>query len=130
LDNLFLYDIDDLQKVVDQNRRGRERQAEDAERIVDDEVERMLARLKARQASPTIVSLQQQLETIRTGEIERLRGKLGALNSQQEEAIEAITRGIVNKIAHAPITELRQQAASPNGTQMIEIIRRLFRLDT
>ncbi len=130
LDGVFLYDIDDLQKVVDQNRQGRLNHAEDAEKIVDGEVDRLITRLEQRQATPTIVSLQQQLENIRASEIDRLRGRLGALTSQQEEAIEAITRGIINKIAHAPITELRRQSSGPGGTQIAELIRRLFRLDS
>ena len=58
-----------------------------------------------------------------------MRGKLGALTPQQEEAIEAITRGIVNKIAHGPITELRRQAADPGGVHVVgRMIRKLFRL--
>ncbi|MBK5294626.1 MAG: glutamyl-tRNA reductase [Acidobacteriia bacterium] len=133
LEGVFLYDIDDLRKVIDQNRQGRMQQAEEAERIIDGEVERLLTRLQERQASPTIVSLQQQLENIRASEIERLRSRLGNLTPQQEEAVEAITRGIVNKIAHAPITELRRQTTGtggPNGAQIVEVIRRLFRLDS
>jgi len=129
IDNIFLYDIDDLQKVVDQNRQGRMQHAEDAERIVDDEVDRLLARLKSREASPTIISLQKQLEQVRASEVDRLRAKLGQLTPQQEEAMEAITRGIINKIAHIPITEIRRHSATPNGAQVVELIRRMFRLD-
>ena len=77
--------------------------------------------------TPTIVSLQEQLELWRTAEIERQRGKLGGLTPQQEEAIQAITRGLVNKIAHGPITELRRQAADPGGMHD-GMIRKLFRL--
>ena len=57
---------------------------------------------------------------MRTAEIERVRGKLGALTPQQEEAIEAITRGIINKIAHGPISELRRQASDPDGVHADE----------
>jgi glutamyl-tRNA reductase len=78
--------------------------------------------------TPTIVSLQEQLELWRTAEIERQRGKLGGLSEQQEEAVQAITRGLVNKIAHGPITELRRQAADPGGTHVMGVIRKLFRL--
>jgi glutamyl-tRNA reductase len=129
LDNVFLYDIDDLQKVVEANRRGRLQQAEEAEAIISGEVERMMSRLKAREVTPTIVGLQQRLEQLRQGEIERVRGKLGALTPQQEEALEALTRGLMSKIAHTPIAELRKQAGDPNGLQTIDLIRRVFRLD-
>jgi glutamyl-tRNA reductase len=125
---VFLYDIDDLQKVVDRNVEGRKKIAEDAEQIIRQEVDRMVARLKAREVAPTIVSLQEQLELMRTAELERARGKLGALTPQQEEAIELLTRGIVNKIAHGPISELRRQAALPEGHQFVTMIRRVFRL--
>ena len=129
LEGAFLYDIDDLQKVVDQNLKGRRQEAEEAERIVADEVERLLSRLRAREMGPTIASLQQQLEAIRAAEIERMRGKLGGLTPQQEQAIEAITKGIVNKIAHAPITELRRHAENPQGSHLVEAIRKIFRLE-
>lgn len=128
LDNVFLYDIDDLQKAVEENRKGRQEEAIAAERIVDDEVERMITRLKARELTPTIVALQQQLEGVRVAEIERARGKLGALTPQQEEAIEALTRGIINKLAHGPISEIRRVANEPDGPNAIEAIRRMFRL--
>ena len=128
LDNVFLYDIDDLDKVVDSNLRGRSEVALQAEEIIREEVERMMLRLKTREIAPTIVSLQDQLEQWRTGEIERQRARLGRLTPQQEEAIEAITRGIVNKIAHGPITELRRQAGDPSSLHLLSMIRKLFRL--
>ena len=128
VDNVFLYDIDDLGKVVDSNLKGRLEVAQQAEDIIHEEVERMVVRLKTREVAPTIVSLQEQLEQWRRGEIDRQRTKLGSLTAQQEEAIDAITRGIVAKIAHGPITELRKQAADPAGIHLMSTIRRLFRL--
>jgi glutamyl-tRNA reductase len=128
VDNVFLYDIDDLGKVVDTNLKGRLEVAQQAEDIIHEEVERMMLRLKTREVAPTIVSLQEQLEQWRRGEIDRQRTKLGSLTAQQEEALDAITRGIVNKIAHGPITELRKQAADPSGIHLMSTIRRLFRL--
>jgi glutamyl-tRNA reductase len=130
LDNVFLYDIDDLDKTVKSNIEGRGQSALDAEEIVREEVERMMLRLKTREVAPTIVSLQEQLESVRTHEIDRMRARLGAMTPQQEEALEAITRGIVNKIAHGPITELRHSASSPDGAQLMELIRKVFRLGT
>ncbi len=127
VDNVFLYDIDDLGKVVDSNLKGSLEVAQQAEEIIHEEVERMI-RLKTREVAPTIVSLQEQLEQLRRGEVDRQRTKLGALTAQQEEAIDAITRGIVAKIAHGPITELRKQAADPSGIHLMSTVRRLFRL--
>ncbi len=130
LDNVFLYDIDDFQDVVDENLRGRLREAEEAEDIIEEEVRGMVARLKIREVAPTIVSLQQQLEEIRAGELERCQAKLASLSPEQREAVEVLTRGLINKIAHGPISELRRQASEPNGVECIEIIRRVFRLDS
>jgi glutamyl-tRNA reductase len=109
LDNVFLYDIDDLGKVVDTNLRGRLEVAQQAEVIIGEEVTRMMERLKSREASPAIVSLREQLEQWRVGEIERRRAKLGALTPQQEEALDAITRGLTNKFFHEMITKVKKE---------------------
>ncbi len=128
LDGVFVYDIDDLDRVVKTNLAERVNVAQEAEEIITEEVERMMLRLKTREVTPTIVSLQEQLEQVRMAEIERVRAKLGVLTPQQQEAIEAMTRGIINKIAHAPITEMRRKANDPEGIQLIHTIRKLFRL--
>ncbi len=129
LDNVFVYDIDDLQHVVENNVEARKHEAEEAEEIITEEVERMLTRLKTRDVVPTIVGLQEQLESLRIGEIARMRGKFGTLTREQEEALEALTRGIINKIAHGPISELRKQASQSDGTHYITVIRKVFRLE-
>src|SRR5258708_21987570 len=87
LDNVFLYDIDDLERVVQGNLRGRLQEAEQAELIVSEEVERMLVRLKSRDVAPTIVSLQEQIEQLRLAELARLRHKLCRITREQNEAI-------------------------------------------
>ena len=129
IDNVFLYDIDDLRRVVDRNRQERQKEAEHAETIVAVEVQRMLSRMKAGDVTPTIVSLQEQLEQIRLGEIARARGKLGSLTPQQEEAIEALTRGIISKVAHGPISEMRRLAGEPDSVHLVDVIRRVFHLE-
>jgi glutamyl-tRNA reductase len=129
IDNVFLYDIDDLQKVVDRNVKGRAAAAEHAARIIEEEVQWLESRLREREVSPAIVSLHGRLEEIRAAEIERHRGKIGPLGTAQEEALEAITRGIINKVAHGAIAELRRQGAQGDPSQAIESIRRIFRLE-
>ncbi|HEY1341155.1 MAG TPA: glutamyl-tRNA reductase [Bryobacteraceae bacterium] len=128
VDNVFLYDIDDLQEVVNANLRERMKEAEHAETLVTEEVERMMARLKVAEVAPTIVGLQDQLEQIRAAEMEKTRHKYGPFTPQQEEALEALTRGIVNKIAHGPISELRNHAGRPEGAHVIAAIRKAFHL--
>lgn len=129
LDQVFLYDIDDLQKVVDDNLKEREARADRAEEIVREEVEKALVRLRTREAAPAIARLQDRLEQIRKGEVERLRRKLGPVSREQEEAIEHLTRSIVAKIAHGPIAEIRRYAAHPEGIPVLDALRRAFGLE-
>ncbi|MCC7237060.1 MAG: glutamyl-tRNA reductase [Bryobacterales bacterium] len=129
LDGVFLYDIDDMQKVVASNMRVRQAEAEEAERIIAEEVARMTQRLQQRGAAPLIVGLQQQLEATRLAEMERMRAKLATLSPEQREMVEALTRGILNKVAHGPIAELRRLSALPEGADGLEALRRAFRLD-
>jgi len=77
---------------------------------------------------PTIVSLQDHLETIRQAEIDRVRGRMGALTPEQEMAVEALTRGIINKVMHTPITTLKTAAREAEATTVIDVVRRLFNL--
>jgi len=128
LDGIFVYDIDDLQQAVATHVADRRKEAERAEAIVATEVERFQARLQTLDVVPTIVSLQDHLETIRQAEIDRVRGRLGALSPDQEMAVEALTRGIVNKIMHTPISTLKTAARDPEATTVIDLVRRLFNL--
>ena len=131
LEHAFLYDIDDLQRIVDRNLKGRWEVAEEAERIVSQEVERLVARLRTRDVTPTIVSLQEQLESVRRDVLSRYRPRLGHLTPEQEQTLEALTRGIINKIAHGPISELRREAGHTVGEEpgeVISFVRRMFRL--
>jgi glutamyl-tRNA reductase len=99
-----------------------------AEQIIDEEVERFSARVEASAVVPTIVSLQDQMEAIRLGEVERMRGKLGSLSPEQEAAVEALTRGIINKILHPPIATLKTAAREREASAIIDLIRRIFNL--
>jgi glutamyl-tRNA reductase len=128
LDNVFLYDIDDLQEVVNSNLRERMKEADHAETLVSEEVERMMARLKVAEVTPIIVGLQEQLEQIRAAEMEKTRRKFGPFTPEQEQAMEALTRAIINKVAHGPISELRNHASHPDGAHVVAAIRKAFHL--
>jgi len=128
LDGIFVYDIDDLQQAVSGHVADRRKEAERAEIIVNIEVERFQARVQALDVVPTIVSLQDHLETIRQAEIDRVRGRLGPLSPDQEIALDKLTRGIINKIMHTPITTLKTAARGPEVTTLIDVVRRLFKL--
>lgn len=129
LDGVFLYDVDDLQSVASSNSAERKKEAERAEQIIEMEVDRFSQRMKSLEVVPTIVSLQEYCETIRQAEVDRIRGKLGSISPDQEAAIEAMTRGIINKLLHTPITTLKSTAAHPEAETIHEMIRRIFNLN-
>jgi len=128
VDNLFLYDIDDLQKVVDANLKERMREAQRGEEIANHEVENLLRRLKTLDVVPTIVELQGLLEQIRRHEIARQNSQFAGMTDEQRAAIDALTKGIVTKILHAPISHLKHLAQQPDGLQVVETVRRIFNL--
>ena len=128
LDGIFVYDIDDLQQAVSSHVADRRQEAERASAIIESEVERFQARLQTLDVVPTIVSLQDHLETIRQAEIDRVRGRLGPLSPEQELAVETLTRGIVNKIMHTPISTLKTAARESEATTVVDVVRRLFNL--
>jgi glutamyl-tRNA reductase len=125
----YLYNIDDLQHVVDTNREQRLHKAEQAEDIVTREVEHFRRRVQAQDAVPTIVELQQRLETIRTAELEKALRKLGPISAEQRDALEMLTRQIVNKIVHYPILRLKEWAEEPQERESLrQTIRKIFGL--
>jgi glutamyl-tRNA reductase len=128
LDGAYLYDIDDLEGVIADNRGARASEAVVAERIVDGEVDRFCRWLDGLDVVPTVVELREKIEHIRETEIARFLGSAGAvLDERQREGIERLTRTIVNKILHAPLGELKRRG-TPTETLYIEAIRVLFRL--
>ena len=128
LDGIFAYDIDDLQQAVSSHVADRRHEAELAEAIIAAEVERFAARAHTLDVVPTIVSLQDHLETIRQAEIDRVRTRLGPMTPEQEMAVEALTRGIINKVMHTPVTTLKTAAKEAEATTLVEVVRRLFNL--
>jgi glutamyl-tRNA reductase len=128
LDGIFAYDIDDLQQAVSSHVADRRKEAERAEAIIAGEVEKFEARISTLDVVPTIVSLQDHLETIRQAEIDRVRGRMGQLTPEQEMAVEALTRGIINKVMHTPITTLKTAAKESEATTVVDVVRRLFNL--
>ncbi|HVV46152.1 MAG TPA: glutamyl-tRNA reductase [Bryobacteraceae bacterium] len=127
IDGVFLYDVDDLAGVVNANIREREKQAAVAEAIVTEEVERTIARLRVEEVTPAIVSVQEALEEIRSAEVAKLFRR-GNLTPEQQQQIEAMTRSLINKVAHGPISALRRHANEPEGESAIEVIRKVFHL--
>jgi glutamyl-tRNA reductase len=128
LDNVFLYDIDDLQNVAEKNRSQRNKEAEKAEEIVSHESELFWNKLKAVDIAPTIREIQQRIDDLRKHEMELTLKKMGPLSEPQKNALDQLTASLTNKILQQSYSELRQLASQPDGLEKIELIRKLFRL--
>jgi glutamyl-tRNA reductase len=128
LDNVFVYDVDDLRSVVEANLRERKRQAQQAEWLVEREVAKFADRLRSLEVVPTIVSLREKLEEIRKAELSRALSRLPAADEATRQTLEALSQGIVNKILHAPTVKLRDSSKAGHGHRWIEVISELFGL--
>jgi glutamyl-tRNA reductase len=130
IDNVYLYNIDDLEAVAEENLKGRAGEVDKAEQIVDEEVAGFLRWLDSLEQVPTIVALRQKLEQIRQGELEKsLSAGLKGLSEKERQALESMTSAMINKILHAPITRLKRQAEGQEEALYIEALKRLFDLE-
>jgi glutamyl-tRNA reductase len=118
LEGIFVYDIDDLQQVAVAHLTERSRSAVDAEALIAAEVERFHQRQRAVNVAPAIVALQQQAEEIRVAELRHAQARLGSLTEEQIAAVEALTRGLVNKFLHAPMLALKQAACDEDAVRL------------
>jgi len=118
LEGVFVYDIDDLQAVAAAHMAERGRVASDAESLIAREVERFQQRQRTVNVAPAIVALQQQAEEIRKAELRRVQSRLGSLSPDQVAAVEALTRGLVNKFLHPPMQALKQAAREGNSARV------------
>ena len=129
LRDAYLYDIDDLQHVVDQNRHEREKEAHHAERIIEHELASANDWLRSLEVVPTIATLREAVEQIRVSELERLGSKLGDLTEEQRARVEMLTTSIVNKILHVPTVKMKEVAGRDQCYLYVEAVRTLFDLD-
>jgi glutamyl-tRNA reductase len=107
LDNVYLYDIDDLSSVVEINREGRGREAIKAKRIVDEETLKFEHYIETLEVKPTIVELRRRIREMAEGELAKSRHRLGELSEEQEDALEAMLHAIAAKILHHPMEYLK-----------------------
>ena len=125
---VFLYDIDDLERVVARNRSDRQAAAVEAERIVAREVEEFRRKLSAEHIVPTIVAVRERLEEIRREELERFRADFGPLSPPEEQALEALTVQLVQRISTQLARELKRIPERPEQELLTAAVRRLFGL--
>ncbi|MDP6483744.1 MAG: glutamyl-tRNA reductase [Nitrospinota bacterium] len=127
--NVYLYDIDDLEHVIAANIQEREREAARAEVLIDEESDAFLRWMETLEVVPTIVSLRERAEAVRLKEVADLRSRLKGLSPEAEEAVDALTASLVNKLLHSPITELKRRAAGDDAPTFLRVTRSLFGLD-
>jgi glutamyl-tRNA reductase len=122
---VHLYDIDDLQGLVEQNRDARRREVGKAERIIDAELERFGEWLRTRSVIPTVAALRTRAEAVRQGEVERTLKRLGELSPRQRQRVEAMANALVQKLLHDPIARLK----GDDGERYVDAVRELFGLN-
>ena len=131
LPNVRCFNVDDLKAVVAQNRESRRQMAMEAEVLLEEEVEAFDVWWKSLETVPTINSLRQKIETIREQELEKALSRLGSeFAEKHQEVIEALTRGIVNKILHDPMVQLRAQQDIEARRHAMETLQLLFNLES
>jgi len=129
IDNVYVYDIDDLKGVIELNRAKRQQEALKAERIVKEESIKFEKCLKSLAVVPTIISLREKAETIRQTEIRKSLSSLNGLNPTHVRIIETLTQSIIDKIMTDPILLLKQKADRPSRDMYLDMARKLFNLD-
>jgi glutamyl-tRNA reductase len=128
IEQVFLYNIDDLQATVRENLARRASEVSHAEAIVTDEVQKFAAWLRSRGAIPTVVALRQRFETIRRAELDRLDFKLSALPPEARARVDEITHLIVEKLLLTPTEQLKSLSDTETVGAYAEALTRLFAL--
>jgi glutamyl-tRNA reductase len=128
IEQVFLYNIDDLQTTVRENLARRTGEVDRAERIVSEELDRFGAWFRARGAIPTVVALRQHFENTRRAELERLDFKLSALSPDDRARVDEVTRLIVEKLLLTPTEQLKALGDSESAALYAEAVTRLFGL--
>ena len=129
LENVYLYNIDNLQDIVDENMHIRKREAIKAEAIIDEEVVRFVNWQKELESVPTIVSLRNKAEDLVKAEMEKASGWMNDLKKEDQEKIEILVNSIVNKVLHSPVTVMKEESSDISSRDIVAAVRRLFRLD-
>jgi glutamyl-tRNA reductase len=129
IDNVYLYDIDDLQEVAESNIKDRLQEARKAETIVASEVEKFCRWYESLEVVPTIVSLQDKMEKMREKELAKTLAALPHLSAKERRAMEVFSQAIINKILHGPITQLKKTSQDSDGEAYADMVKKLFQLD-
>ena len=128
IDGVTLLDMDDLRRFADAGLAERRREATRARALIEEELARYRTLTTAREAAPLVTALRSRAEEIRQAEIERFNGRLAGLDDDQRAALQALTKGIVAKLLHAPTVLLKDASGTAKGDRLSEALRDLFDL--
>ena len=129
LDNSYVYDIDDLQGVINENIKDRKQEAVKGERIVDEAVFKFRRWYESLGAVPTIVDLRNKMESISKAEVQKTLQAMPHLSKEDGIAMQKMSSAMINKILHDPIIQLKSDGCHGDRSTFIDIARKLFRLD-
>lgn len=129
LPNAYVYDIDDLQEVVDENIQDRRKEAQKAERIIDEAVIQFRSWMESLDAVPTIVSIRQKIEAIAEAEMQKTFHQQPHWTDADRQAVIRMTQALINKMLHEPTQYLRRNGAMGNLPAQLDVVRKLFHLD-
>ncbi len=129
VDNIYLYDIDDLQSVVEENIGERQVEAKKAEEIVLLEVNQFQKWFESYLSAPIIVELRKKFDYLRDGEVKKALSNLKNADEKTLKTIQALSNALMNKFLHEPITVLKKGEQLDNGMHAGEAIKKIFRLD-
>lgn len=127
--NVFLYDIDDLESVVEANKQEREKEAKKAEAIINEEVKAFTNWLSTLEVTPTIATLKERAEKVRIEETQKAMSKFRHLSDKEKNAINALTKVIVNRLLHKPVVNLKKKSNEKDGYIQIDALRDFFELE-
>jgi glutamyl-tRNA reductase len=130
VDNVYLYDMDDLQGVVATNLQLRAEEAKKAEAIIEQEIGRFFNWLSMLEATPTIVALRSRFDEIRQAELEKTVANWKELSPEGRKRLEALTSAIINKLLHTPTSYLKQTGQGGRTDLYVDALRQLFELET
>jgi len=128
IENAYLYNIDDLQKVTHENIKDRGKEALKAEAIVEDEVVTFVNWYRSLDITPTIVALRKKFEEIRKKELEKTFSLHPDLSDKERKSLEALTSAIINKILHDPVTLLKKSNEETTADLYLDALQNLFQL--
>jgi len=128
VDNVYVYDIDDLNNVIETNLEERQREALKAEEIVMEEVCSFRRWLDAQQATPTIINLRRKYEEVKNTEVAKAMSMLGTEDPKMRKVVESLASSLLNKILHAPIASLKKDANGKNQMDLVTVVREIFDL--